>query len=197
MIGALVLPIMLSATFQDGSMIPPDVDGPARWWAYAAVGIVLALVYALASRRSAMYAYLVGPGLWAAVGAVGLFLEDGLRLVRSGGLGALGTPGGFTADGISAAQMVLVAVAIAATIPAASALRATGVGRRISAPLVRSALVALPFVVATAIVFAYSDAVLAGIAEPGLRDLAPAWMPGCLRLWSALMSAFYLERVRH
>jgi len=162
-LAALSLPIALSTLFQDGAPWgPPDLDGPARWIGYAVVVIVCAAVYALAARRSTMYAYLVGPGIWTAAGALGLYLEDGIRLVGDEGVSAFSQ---FTSDGISWAQMAFVLAVMALTLPLTRLARGGVVASRI----VRSAIVCLPVVA----IFGGAFAALQGYG-PGLdREAAP------------------------
>jgi len=153
-LGALTLPIMLSSLFQDGAPWGiPDIDGPGRWFAYAAVGLVCAAVYALATRRSSAYAYLVGPGLWTAVGALGLFLEDGIELIDQGGISSLDQ---FTSDGISWVQMTAVLAAIVATLGIVRIAHRRGV---IARAVVRSSVLVLPVVAVLATAFALVEGI--------------------------------------
>ena len=147
-LAALSLPIMLASLFQDGAPWgPPDLDGPSRWFGYAAVGLVSAAIFGFATQRSTMYAYLVGPGVWVAAGALGLFLEDGLPLIGGAGISSYAQ---FTSDGISWVQMAFVLGAMAVTLLVARA-RPHG---RVAPRMVRSAVVCLPVVAGFGAAFA-------------------------------------------
>ena len=162
-LAALALPIALSSLFQDGAPWgPPDLDGSSRWIGYAVVALVCAGVFAFAARRSTMYAYLVGPGIWTAAGALGLYLEDGIGLLRDGSLSSFAQ---FTSDGISWAQMAFVLLVMALTLPVARMAR----GGVVAARVVRSAIVCFPIV-------AIFGGAFAALQDPGIgldRDAAP------------------------
>ena len=169
LIGALVLPIMLSAVFQDGAnwsnrkgiggWFPlswvPNYEGSQRWIGYAIVGLVCAGIYFLMATRHSIYAYGVAPMLWAAAGALGLYWSDGM----------------------SGPQMLIVLAAIVVGLVAASLGRATHVGRTVSVATIRIGVVGAPIVFVFALLFAYNDAIEDGIASPDLADLA---YPGAL-----------------
>ncbi|MDJ0924525.1 MAG: hypothetical protein QNJ77_08190, partial [Acidimicrobiia bacterium] len=175
-IGIVLVPIMLSASFRDGCTpayrpwcLPPDVNGPARWAAYAGAGLISTGIYYLYARRRSIYAYLVGPMLWTSLGAFALYLEDGLPLLRDGDAWRLSE---FTRDGISAPQLITVLAAIGITIAAAARWRDTRLGRLLAVPTVRAGVFFTPFVLVLALVFSYNDALSRGIAAPNLTDLA-------------------------
>lgn len=163
-IGALILPIMLAALFQDGSdwgnrssvgtWFPlawvPNLEGPDRWAGYAVVGLVCAAVYFMLATRLKIYAYAVGPMLWATVGALGL----------------------YWASGMSGPQMLMVLAAVGISMVVATAWRATFIGRTASIATVRVGVIAAPVVFGFAILFAYNDAIERGVAIPSLQDLA-------------------------
>ena len=169
LIGALILPIMLSAVFQDGAdwnnregiggWFPlswvPNYEGSERWIGYAIVGLVCAGIYFLMATRHSIYAYGVAPMLWAAAGALGLYWSDGM----------------------SGPQMLIVLAAIVVGLVAASLGRATYVGRTVSVATIRIGVVGAPIVFVFALLFAYNDAIEDGIASPDLADLA---YPGAL-----------------
>ncbi|MFH2072183.1 MAG: hypothetical protein ABIJ75_04945, partial [Actinomycetota bacterium] len=186
LVAALSLPIMLSALFQDGAPWgPPDVDGPARWLAYGAVGVVIVGVYWVAARRAAIYGYLVGPGIWTAVGALALYLERGIDLLGDPGVTFASFEG---SDGISGLQMAAVVGAIAVTVPIASMFRKSEFGRAVALRTVRAAVVSLPVMACLAVVFAFSDARVRGIARPTLSDIggvavATMALAGAAMLW--------------
>ncbi len=167
LIGALSLAIMLSATFRDGSpCCPPDLGGAGRWLAYGAVGAILVAVYYQLARRRPWwyYPYLVVAALWTGIGALGLYLDDALGFVgREGFLGLL-SPGGpvFVSDGMSGWQLAAVLIVMAASVGVARRYRQTEVGRRLSIPTVRLALVLGAPVLVAALVFSLSDQALAG-----------------------------------
>ncbi len=176
MIGIILIPVMLSASFRDGCTpsyrpwcLPPDVDGPARWAAYGIVALVTTTIYYAYARRRAIYSYLVGPMFWIAVGAFALYLDDGIRLVRYGNDLDLAR---FTSDGISSPQLIAVLAAVSLTIAAAARTRHLQFGARLAVPIVRSAVVAVPLVLVGSLVFAYNDAVARGVANPTLADIA-------------------------
>lgn len=176
LIGVVLIPIMLAASLRDGCTpgyrpycMPPDLDGPVRWAGYGAVGLIAAAIYYLFARRRRIYAYLVVPMIWVAIGAFGLYLEDGLRLISGGIRFGLDR---FTADGISGAQLIAVLVAIGLSVMAAARVRETAFGRAVATPTVRAAVAVTPFVLVLAIVFAYNDAIGRGVAVPDLGDLA-------------------------
>ncbi len=172
LIGGLTIPVMMSALFRDGSMWPPDVNGPARWPAYAVVGVVTATVYHRLARRERIYAYLAAPMIWAAAGALGLFWEHGM----------------------SAPQLFTVLGAIAISMALASRMRTVPALAPLAAPTVRMASVAAPAVLVLSLVFAFNDARVAGLADPGLTDLAPAIIVASLLtaavLWVASDTGF-------
>jgi hypothetical protein len=150
-LASLSLPIMLASLFQDGAPWgPPDLDGASRWFGYAVVGLVSAAIFLFASRRSTMYAYLVGPGIWVAAGALGLFLEDGIPLLSGAGVSSYSQ---FTSDGISWAQMAFVLGAMALTLVVVRVRPHGPVAPRI----VRSGIVCLPLVAGFGAAFAALD----------------------------------------
>ncbi|MCP3998435.1 MAG: hypothetical protein GY722_25720, partial [bacterium] len=176
MIGIVLVPVMLSASFRDGCTpsyrpwcLPPDVDGPGRWAAYAAAGLVATGIYYLYARRRSIYAYLVAPMLWTSLGAFALYLEDGVPLLRDGNTLHLEQ---FTRDGVSAPQLITVLAAIGLTISIASRIRTTQLGKLLSVPTVRAGVLFTPFVLALSLVFSYNDALSRGVAAPNLTDLA-------------------------
>jgi hypothetical protein len=176
MIGVVLVPIMLSASFRDGCTpayrawcMPPDVDGPARWAAYAGAGLISAGIYHVYARRRNIYAYLIAPMLWTSVGAFALYLEDGIPLLRRGtGLGV----DEFTRDGISGPQLIAVLVAIGVTLTVATRVRETRLGQLLAVPTVRAGVFVTPIVLVLSLVFSYNDALSRGVIAPDLTDLA-------------------------
>lgn len=178
LIGALILPIMLSALFQDDSswshywgeeaqtpareaqagsiarFFPlswvPNLDGSDRWVGYAIVGILCAGIYYLMARRQRIYAYGVAPMAWATVGALGLYWSTGM----------------------SGPQMLMVLAAIGVGLAMAIAWRETTIGRTIAFQTVRIGVVTAPIAFSFALLFAYNDAIERGVASPSLSDLA-------------------------
>ncbi len=150
MIGALVLPIMLAALFRDGYHVPPDLAGSDRWVGYAIVGLITAVVYLALTLRHEIYAYLVAPMLWVVAGSLGLYWESGM----------------------SGPQLLTVLAVVLAGLAAASRGRATRLGRLLAVPAVRTSVAGAPFVFVLSLIFAYEDAVAAGVAAPGIADLA-------------------------
>ncbi len=175
LIGVILVPIMLSASFRDGcttSYRPwcvPDLEGPSRWAGYAAAGLITTAIYYVLARRRAIYGYLVGTMLWVSLGAFALYLEDGLSLLRNGVTPRLDA---FSADGISAPQLITVLAGIGLTLGVASRFRNTSMGRVLSVPTVRAGVLFTPFVLTLSLVFSYNDALSRGVVEPDLADLA-------------------------
>ena len=108
LIGLLIVPMSLAGFFRDAcypgehlTCLVPDVGGPARWMVYEAVGLVTAIVYYVFAKRRAIYAYIVAPMVWAAIGALGLYLEDGLGIVFGADAASMST---FVHDGMSGWQ---------------------------------------------------------------------------------------------
>ncbi|MFO7582724.1 hypothetical protein [Guyparkeria sp.] len=197
LIGALILPIMLSALFQDDSswshywgdaagtperadqakslakFFPlswvPNLDGSARWAGYALVGLACAGIYFVMARRHRIYAYGVAPMAWAAVGALGL----------------------YWAAGMSGRQMLTVLAAVGLGLVAAILGRDTTVGKTISYQTIRIGVIAAPIVFVFALLFAYNDAVESGVASPTISDLSypGAWAAGLLAAVLAVSSA--------
>jgi hypothetical protein len=79
LIGGLLLPVMLFASFVDGVAFPPELHGTALALTMAAIAAGLAIVYAAyAVRQSeASLRYLVAPMVWFACWALGLLLTAG------------------------------------------------------------------------------------------------------------------------
>ncbi len=176
MIGIILVPVMLSASFRDGCTpayrpwcLPPDVDGPGRWAAYAGAGLISTGIYYLYARRRAIYSYLVAPMLWVSLGALALYLEDGVPLLRNGDAWRLDE---FTRDGISALQLIAVLAGIGITIAAAGKWRTTKIGKLLAVPTVRAGVLCTPFVLILSLVFSYNDALSRGVTVPNLADLA-------------------------
>jgi len=160
LIGALTIPVMLSASFRDGSLCcPPDLNGPPRWAGYAAAGLASAVVYAWLAKRERVFAYLVGPALWAAVGAIGLYVTFG----------------------VSGYQLFIVIVAMGATLYVASRLVETAWGSILAVPIARMAIVGGPIVFVIAVIFAYGDVSNGG--KLVVEDLAA---PSAFAAWAAV-----------
>ncbi|HEX9122507.1 MAG TPA: hypothetical protein VF984_03990 [Actinomycetota bacterium] len=104
LIGGLLLPVMLFASFVDGVAFPPEVHGTALALTLAAVAVALALAYAAYAGRQpeASLRYLVAPTVWSACWAVGLLLAGGPN-------------SGIDLRRWSAAQLALVSLGVAAT----------------------------------------------------------------------------------
>ena len=79
LIGGLLLPVMLFASFVDGVPFPPELQGTALALTLAAVSLLLAAAYAAYAARQpeASLRYLVGPMVWFAFWAVGLLFARG------------------------------------------------------------------------------------------------------------------------
>ena len=174
LIGLLIVPMSLAGFFRDAcypgehlTCLVPDVGGPARWMAYGAVGLVTAIVYYVFAKRRAIYAYIVAPMVWAAIGALGLYLEDGLGIVFGADAASMST---FVHDGMSGWQLIAVLVAMALSIALATRYRDSGIGKVIAVPTVRIAVVAAPFVLALSFVLAVSSDSLGG-SRPTFSDL--------------------------
>jgi hypothetical protein len=104
LIGGLLLPVMLFASFVDGVAFPPELEGAALALALASVAVVLAVAYALYTvhEPAASLRYLVAPMAWFACWAVGLLLSDG-------------SIGEIDLRRWTTSQMALVSVGVAAT----------------------------------------------------------------------------------
>jgi hypothetical protein len=102
LVGGVLLPVVLFASYVDGAAFPPDFDGAAVGWAVIGTSIVLAAAYAVlgARRRDISVRLLVAPMLWTAVWGIGLLLPGAGRA---------------TLEDWSALQWALVSVAVAAT----------------------------------------------------------------------------------
>ena len=79
LIGGLLLPVMLFASFVDGVAFPPELQGTALALALALVATGLAFVYALYTlhQPEASLRYLVAPMAWMACWAIGLLFAEG------------------------------------------------------------------------------------------------------------------------
>lgn len=79
LIGGLLLPVMLFASFVDGVAFPPELQGTALALALASVATALAVVYTLYTFRQpeASLRYLVAPMAWMACWAIGLLFAEG------------------------------------------------------------------------------------------------------------------------
>jgi hypothetical protein len=178
LIGALFVPVMLSAAFRDGSTFPPDVNGPARWTVYGIVGLVSAGFYGYRARSRSLYRFLAVPVVWVAVGAFGLYVEPAL---------AAADAGPSARDGISAFQLVLVVMAIAVT-PVVAGRASAALRTAVVVPAMRVGALALPVIAFLMSAFARSDAVARGLPEPGLDDfggvLALAFASVSVAFWS-------------
>jgi hypothetical protein len=104
LIGGLLLPVMVFASFVDGVAFPPEVHGTALALTLAAVAIALALAYAAYTVRQpgASLRYLVAPMVWVACWAVGLLLDRDARA-------------GIDLRRWTAGQLAFVSVAVAVT----------------------------------------------------------------------------------
>lgn len=102
LVGGVLLPVVLFASYVDGAAFPPDFEGDAVGWAVIVTSIVLAAAYAVlgARRRDISVRLLVAPMLWTAVWGIGLLLPGAGRA---------------TLEEWSAMQWALVSVAVAAT----------------------------------------------------------------------------------
>ncbi|MEA3502160.1 MAG: hypothetical protein U9R47_05245, partial [Actinomycetota bacterium] len=169
LIGGLTVPVMLSALFRDWAPFPPDLHGSDRYWGYALVGVISALIYFFLATRQVVYAYLIPPILWAAAGSLGLYWRDGM----------------------SGAQLITVLAAIVISLAIASRFRTGRIGGLLAVPTVRAAVVVAPFVFVMSLVFAYEDAVRSGVETPGIEEMAQpgAMAAGLLALVLGLASS--------
>jgi len=104
LIGGLLLPVMLFASFVDGVAFPPELQGASLAATLTVVSLVLAVTYAAYSARhpDASLRYLVAPMVWAGCWAVGLlFAQD--------------VVGRIDLRDWSAGQLALVSVGVAVT----------------------------------------------------------------------------------
>lgn len=150
LIGALSVPVMISALFRDWAPFPPDLHGSDRYWGYALAGALSALLYFYLATRQRIYAYLVAPILWAAAGALGLYWRDG----------------------VSGPQFFTVLAVIIASLAVASRWRTGAIGGLLAVPAARVGVVVAPFVFVLSLVYAYNDATQSGATQPGVADLA-------------------------
>ena len=83
LLGGLVTPILLVASFVDGTPFPPDLTGRALALVLAPLMLAVGGAFALAARRRAdsPLRFLVAPMLWWAAAAAGLALDH----LRGGG----------------------------------------------------------------------------------------------------------------
>lgn len=185
LIGAVLVPAMVAALFRDGFWFPPNVERLGRWVMYAGCALPALLVFWLLARRRRFYAYLIAPTVWTMAGALGLYLH--FHWIDEPGLDRP------MPEGMSAYQIVLILAAMAATVLVAILIRQTSLGKLVSAPTVRAAVVIAPFVLVTAIQFAYSDAVSEGLPgmRPGLEQ-----MDFPIALAAAATAALYLTARR-
>jgi hypothetical protein len=104
LIGGLLLPVMLFASFVDGVAYPPELDGNPLVATLAVVSVLLAIAYAGYSARhpDASLRYIVAPMAWAACWALGLVM-------------AKDAAGGIDLRDWSAGQLALVSAAVAVT----------------------------------------------------------------------------------
>ncbi len=155
LIGGLLLPVMLFASFVDGVAFPPELQGVPLAGAMTAVSLVLAMGYAAysARHRDASLRHLVAPMLWGACWAAGLLLaRDGV--------------GRIDLRNWSAGQLALVSVGVAAT----AVFPRLRPGARLAAPVRTSAAPGIAIVYALTLALAASEAwspvpvVVAGLA---------------------------------
>jgi hypothetical protein len=104
LIGGLLLPVMLFASFVDGVTFPPDLDGDTLAVTLCIVAAVLAIAYAVYSARNpeASLRYLVAPMAWTACWGLGLLM-------------AKDPTGRIDLRDWSAGQLALVSIGVAAT----------------------------------------------------------------------------------
>jgi hypothetical protein len=104
LIGGLLLPVMLFASFVDGVTFPPDLDGDTLAMTFCIVAVVLAIAYAVYSARNpeASLRYLVAPMAWTACWGLGLLM-------------AKDPTGQIDLRHWSAGQLALVSIGVAAT----------------------------------------------------------------------------------
>lgn len=102
LVGGVLLPVVLFASYVDGAGFPPDFEGTDVGWAVIVTSIVLAAAYAAlgARRRDISVRLLVAPMLWTTAWGIGLLLPGAGRA---------------TLEEWSAIQWGLVSVAVAAT----------------------------------------------------------------------------------
>jgi hypothetical protein len=106
-LGGVLLPVVLFASFVDGVAFPPEFTGAELAWAMIATSLGLAALYAASARvwPESSLRFLVAPLLWTALWSVGLLLPD--------------TPA-EPLRAWTAAQFALVAIGVAATAVAVS-----------------------------------------------------------------------------
>ena len=94
------------------------------------------VVFWLLARRRRLYAYLIAPTVWTIAGALGLYLH--FHWIDQPGLDRP------MPEGVSAYQVVLILAAMAASVLVATLIRETRLGRLVSMPTVRAAVVSPP-----------------------------------------------------
>jgi hypothetical protein len=83
-VGGLLLPIVLFASFVDGEPFPPELHDDALGVGVAITSVALATAYALIARRwrDVSVRFLVAPMLWTALWGIGMLLPNGTLSLR-------------------------------------------------------------------------------------------------------------------
>ncbi len=155
LIGGLLLPMMLFASFVDGVAFPPEVHGTALVLTLAAVATALAAAYAIYTVRQpgASLRYLVAPMVWCACWAAGLLLAEGASA-------------GIDLRRWSAGQLAFVSVGVAATAAVPRLWPRLGLSRSIRISSVPGIAVAYALAIALAAAEGWpaSPVIVAGLA---------------------------------
>jgi len=155
LIGGLLLPVMVFASFVDGVAFPPEVHGTALALTLAAVATALALAYAAYTVRQpdASLRYLVAPMVWFACWAAGLLL-------------ARGASAGIDLRRWSAGQLAFVSVGVAASAAVPRLWPRLGLSRSIRISSVPGIAVAYALAIALAAAEGWpaSPVIVAGLA---------------------------------
>lgn len=181
LVGGLLLPVMLFASFVDGVAFPPELQGTSLAATLTVVSLVVAGAYAAYSARhpDASLRYLVAPMVWAGCWAMGLvFTQD--------------VAGRIDLRDWSAGQLAFVSVGVAIT----AVLPTLRPGLRLSKPLRVSIVpgIAITYMLAIALAGAEGwpalPVVMAGLAALVTVELLTGYAPGSLPV--ALLQAAIL-----
>ena len=106
--GGLLLPVMVITSFLDGVAVPPDLDGTAMVATFTACSALIAVGYALWSRRhpSSGLRFLVAPMVWLTVGMATLGLGRAIPVGK-----AVATPASAQFAAVAASLVVTLVLA--------------------------------------------------------------------------------------
>ena len=130
LVGGLLLPVVLFASYVDSVGFPPDFSGDALGWAVIATSLALAGAYALLAvwRPELSTRFLVAPMVWVALFGIGFLLQP---------------PNRATFQSWTAAQGALVAIGVAGTAVVCAARPRAALTRDARVALIPGAVVAV------------------------------------------------------